>query len=424
MGRGAVIAEVARAYAGAGAHSQPDRYLQVVRRPADTLPPSYFLSVSSCGLWALGIIRLAEVKDSILSAPYSYGPPRYGAIGDLLAIAYRKNAFIPAKLGLTPKEGSIPWIKTPGQNDDHVLVITRVLGLRTFETSEGGQGAGGTSSGTFTRTWVERNGKLYQGDREVQGWIDGDALANESREVNVSVNVRDCSDPSAPCSSGSCPAPLRSPAPSASEDIGYTWQAWRDLRQAWPGVTWEAGQIVLAISRGESYFGHAPTFEGSHNQGAVQAVGDVPSFPHKDSSPTKTGPRQYIGRFRCYKNGADGFRGLLAVLLRGNVLSALQSTDVDAVAREMYKQKYFEGTSLDPEVNIKNYATMIRRNLVDVRNALSKPEAPDPAPRPPVVCIPPTSPSDWIGRGVAAAAVLAALGGWVYARKHARNRHR
>lgn len=173
------MVSVARAYAGTGASREPDRYLELLMGPGDT-DRAYFLAASSCGLFARGVMRRAGVDHPILRSPYRVGR----AISDVLEIARSKGAFVDAggPQGPQPRAGDITWIKTPGDNDDHVEIVTEVLGPWRFQAAAGGQGAGGTESGLFERSpWRIDGSRFYAGNRTVMGWVDAHALANPTR---------------------------------------------------------------------------------------------------------------------------------------------------------------------------------------------------------------------------------------------------
>jgi hypothetical protein len=193
------IVREARAYAGTGAHHDPDLYLKVLMGPGDQ-DPKYFLQASSCGLYARGVMRLAGVDHPILKAPYRVEH----AVSDILEIAASKDAWVEAHgpTGPHPREGDLFLIRTPGKNDDHVEIITAVKGEWHFETAAGGQGAGGTESGLFERQWVVKHGVLHQGDRAVVGWADGRKLANPTKARPQPVPVPPV------------PVPPRPPAPA------------------------------------------------------------------------------------------------------------------------------------------------------------------------------------------------------------------
>jgi hypothetical protein len=178
-GMAARIVAAATSYAGTGASSNPDRYLELLMGPGDT-DKNAFLGMSSCALFARGVMRIAGVDHPILKSAYRV----QHAVSDVLEIGQSKDAYVTpsGETGAQPREGDIFWIKTPGKNDDHVEVIVDVRAPWTFTTVAGGQGARGNESGLFEREpWTFHGGAPHAGARQVMGWLDARSLVNPTR---------------------------------------------------------------------------------------------------------------------------------------------------------------------------------------------------------------------------------------------------
>ena len=180
------ICAIAKEYAGTGATHNPDKYLELLA--GDVEPEATrkgMLYMSSCALFARGVLRKAGCQSELLSKPYRIG----NAVSDLFAIAYGKNAWVKADPTLVPKPGDIFVIfNADNGSDAHVGTIVSVVGKSsvdgsvTLGTCEGGQGNRGAESGAFVRKWEVRNGLYYMGARRVRGWLDADRLGIELPE--------------------------------------------------------------------------------------------------------------------------------------------------------------------------------------------------------------------------------------------------
>ena len=127
---------------------------------------------TSCGTFARAVLLWAGCEDPLLHEPYVVG----SAITRLCQLAglwtHRRAWCACAGIdGPHPQLGDIFRVQTPGQNDDHVGVITEVLCPWQFRTAEGGQGASGCDVGVYVRQFVERGKLMYCGSRPLQGWI-------------------------------------------------------------------------------------------------------------------------------------------------------------------------------------------------------------------------------------------------------------
>lgn len=156
-----------------------------------------------------------------------------------------------------------------------------------------------------------------------------------------------------------------------------------------PNLPEYARQYMQAVARGEGFYGegwkpspatielskkHGLTgFEGmgSNNWGADQGKGTAGSFPHVDHgwrNPDGTpwngkGPRKwdsYVGRYAKYSKPIEGAARFARILLKPNVLDALQRGSLREAVFAQHANRYFE---LDPEKYLKavlaNYQKVI-----------------------------------------------------------------
>lgn len=127
---------------------------------------------TSCGTFARAVLLWSGCRSELLIGSYPVG----SAVTRLCQLAGlwtdRKGwVACTGPKGPQPEQGDIFRIQTPGQNDDHVGVITDVLGDWQFCTSEGGQGSSGCDVGSFVRQFAARGPAMYCGSRPLQGWI-------------------------------------------------------------------------------------------------------------------------------------------------------------------------------------------------------------------------------------------------------------
>jgi len=169
----------------------------------------------------------------------------------------------------------------------------------------------------------------------------------------------------------------------------------------------EAQQYLLAVSRGEGFFGlgwgspSAVTVSesrkfgidpkagvGSNNWGAEQGSGTAGSFPHVDfgwmvpdseRKPTQKhwtgkGPRvwgSYVGQYKKYNTRSEGALGVSRVLLKPNVLEALrtglhngqQVGRLRAAVMAQHDNHYFE-------LGLEDYLKAVTRNYNALTSAL------------------------------------------------------
>jgi len=142
------------------------------------------------------------------------------------------------------------------------------------------------------------------------------------------------------------------------------------------GLTPEAVQYLVAVARGEGFYGlgwgnpspktiaDSATLGidpragvGSNNWGAVQGSGNAGSFPHVDYHKDNTA---YLGTFRKYATSSDGASDMARILLKPNVLAALSAGDLHAAVLAQHANHYFE---LAPEkyysAVVKNYQALL-----------------------------------------------------------------
>jgi hypothetical protein len=135
--------------------------------------------------------------------------------------------------------------------------------------------------------------------------------------------------------------------------------AYRTVQQV-PGLTEPERQYLLAVARGEGYYGlgwRAGNGAGSHNWGAVQGTGSAGSFQHLDHHADGT---PYTTAFKAYASDAEGAADMARILLKPNVKAILNRNGSlhDAVFQQ-HANRYFE---LAPEkylaAVLRNYSAM------------------------------------------------------------------
>jgi len=131
--------------------------------------------------------------------------------------------------------------------------------------------------------------------------------------------------------------------------------------QQLPGLTPGEQQYLLAVARGEGFFGlgwssvpvPGSLFEkqtqdlglignegaGSNNWGAVQGVGSAGSFPHLDHD---AHGNPYKGIFKRYASSVEGAADVAKVLLKANVRAAIANGDMRSAVYAQHDNRYFE----------------------------------------------------------------------------------
>lgn len=143
------------------------------------------------------------------------------------------------------------------------------------------------------------------------------------------------------------------------------------LEEVDPNLTPEESLAVRAVAHHETKYGEAwpeGHGKGSFNMGAImtgESSSECTGFTHKDSNPE----REFTGCFRIYRTPEEGFQHLVKVLLKPNVRHAASTGDLYDVAKAMFDNSYYTGTSKDPNVNIARYHTALRRNLDEILKA-------------------------------------------------------
>lgn len=159
---------------------------------------------------------------------------------------------------------------------------------------------------------------------------------------------------------------------SAPTDVA----AYEIAKRADPSLTEAERQYVLAVARGEGFYGlgwgnpSAKTIEvskqfgltglegvGSNNWGAVQGTGPAGSFKHVDYN---AAGQPYLGTFKRYPKPEDGFNSMKQVILGGGpfrkeagakeIRDAINRGDLKAAVYAQHANKYFE---LDPAKYLK-----------------------------------------------------------------------
>ena len=139
-----------------------------------------------------------------------------------------------------------------------------------------------------------------------------------------------------------------------------------DVAKQNTSLTEKQRQYVLAVARGEGFFGNgwgsispiASQFGltgqeglGSNNWGAVQGQGNAGSFPHIDYH---ANGQPYVGTFKRYAQPIDGFNDMANVILGGGtkgaagaakIKSAIDKGNLHDAVYTQHENGYFE---LDP----------------------------------------------------------------------------
>lgn len=146
--------------------------------------------------------------------------------------------------------------------------------------------------------------------------------------------------------------------------------------QTIPGLTAGEQQYLLAVARGEGFYGLGwgnPSGQtiaeslkfgidpkagvGSNNWGAEQGSGSAGSFPHIDhhaAGPPKFGAA-YVGQFKKHLTPTEGAASIARILLKPNVKAAIATGSLKAAVDAQHANRYFE---LAPD----KYLAGVKRN--------------------------------------------------------------
>jgi hypothetical protein len=188
--RGQRIADVATRHIDCSSRQNVAVYQDVVRRPSDADPmfDQFYLhnkDMSSCGLFAVGALRLAGCTEPECVAPYfPKGGPERDAVADVQMLARRVGAWVTSSPPVPPFEAGDVWIVANDLGADaHVGVcvadeVAQPDGTRVVDTCEGGQFSGSDSSaiGAFVRTWRYVGNRWMLGNRYLVGFARASSL--------------------------------------------------------------------------------------------------------------------------------------------------------------------------------------------------------------------------------------------------------
>ncbi len=153
----------------------------------------------------------------------------------------------------------------------------------------------------------------------------------------------------------------------------------------------EAAQAVQAIGAHEGQYGrgwkdHASPLtgywtgmEGSYNWGAVQCVNCKPVEGvccdgcgyWYDSRPTADGQQYYEQCFKRYPNAQAGADGILKILDNMPLVTAVLDTgDLDEIALQMRRSRYYQGFSTDEATAVDAYAGALEKRAATTAAAL------------------------------------------------------
>jgi hypothetical protein len=225
---------------------------------------------------------------------------------------------------------------------------------------------------------------------------------------------------------------------------GVVATAWQRVLNEAP--TRHALILAMAVADFETRLGDARgTWRGEHNWGAVHkrrltsdelaillghgiyptddealrtARGLLTAGPNEALHIDKNRVGPYFAWFWAFGNDVDGAAKYLEILVRHRppVRAIVDSASPTELAAAMYATRYFEGTSKDPNENIRAYAARVEDYVARIEAALAGwPPAPTPgAPQPPPPDGPtPRSASGWWLAGLA----LVGLGAFVLGRR-------
>jgi hypothetical protein len=144
-----------------------------------------------------------------------------------------------------------------------------------------------------------------------------------------------------------------------------------------PSLTAAESQAVRAVASHETSYGTGwkdGEGAGSFNMGAImtgETADACSGFKHGDSNPDE----KFNGCFKVYPSESSGYRDLIRVLLKSNVRNAARKGDLLGIARAMFDNHYYTGTSHEPEVNIERYHDALRSNLDSIIAATGEKDA-------------------------------------------------
>lgn len=189
------------------------------------------------------------------------------------------------------------------------------------------------------------------------------------------------------------------------------------MGDAWPGENNWGAVIKRGLSASESETLRANGIAPSGGGPALAAarallVPGANESLHRDSSPGR-GP--FFAWFWSFPTAAQAARKFIEVLVggRSGVRSIIDHASPDELARAMFEAHYYEGFHKDdPEANIRDYATAVRRarGAIEAGLRASSPHAPPASP--PVGPSPSAGgqgSSGFAGAGFAALAVLGVI---------------
>jgi len=193
------------------------------------------------------------------------------------------------------------------------------------------------------------------------------------------------------------------------------------MGDAWPGENNWGAVIKRGLSASESETLRANGIAPSGGGPALAAarallVPGANESLHRDSSPGR-GP--FFAWFWSFPTAAQAARKFIEVLVggRSGVRSIIDHASPDELARAMFEAHYYEGFHKDdPEANIRDYATAVRRarGAIEAGLRASSPHAPPASP--PVGPSPSAGGQGSSGFAGAGFAALAVLGVMVVAR--------
>ena len=190
-----------------------------------------------------------------------------------------------------------------GSRGPDVQAWQKILGIAT-------DGVFGTATANATRVWQQKHALAADGVVGPASW--------------------------AKATGGAAPAPV----PNAAATLD-SW-AYNVAKTADPAMPEPERQYVLAVARGEGLYGKGwgtGPGAGSNNWGAVQGTGDAGSFPHVDHHADGT---PYNGSFKKYSTPQAGFLDMAHILLKPNVVAALQTGNLHDAVYAQHSNGYFE----------------------------------------------------------------------------------
>lgn len=149
------------------------------------------------------------------------------------------------------------------------------------------------------------------------------------------------------------------------------------LDEVSPDLTSAESQAARAVASHETGYGEnwkEGEGAGSFNMGAIMSGEKEEAcsgFLHGDSNPDT----KFTACFKTYPDRESGLRDLVKVMLKSNVRAAANRGDLLGVARSMFDNGYYTGTSHDPETNIERYHAKLRANLDSILAATGEPDS-------------------------------------------------